>query len=453
MSLSSFYSIIDTNKKKLIDEVRAFLRMPSISGTGEGIEETASFLKDFIIDELGGVAELRRYGGHPIVYGYLDSGSDKSVIYYNMYDVQPVEPLDKWKYPPFDATIDGDKIIARGAYNTKGALLSGLLGMKMYIREFGSLPMNVYFALEGEEELGSPSMPKFIEDVKEELSNASFQYFAIPSESIRGKPRIILGNKGIMFIEVRVKTSEYDVHSSLGRGIYNPAVILSKLVSSLIDPFKGPIIDWLEEDAVSPTDSDLKYLSDIMEAAPFEVAMDLYGINKSRLSGEDLYLNVYFKPNVNVDGFSSGYTGPGTKTIVPSSGVLRIDFRLVPNMEPEKVFKRFLEHIEALGLADFLEVELIDKYPWSKSDPEGRAANAAREAFRSLGLRPYTIPMLPGSAPTYLFTRVLGIESVAAGPGNGGRAHAPNEYITLDTVPGIAKYTVSVMKHYMSMEK
>ncbi len=449
MVLSEFYGIIDSIRDDLIDEVREFLRMPSISGSGEGIHETATFLRDFIIDELGGTSELRSYGGHPIVFGYLDSGSDESMIYYNMYDVQPVEPLDKWVHPPFEAAIDGDKIIARGAYNTKGALLSGLLGMRTFIKNFGKLPMNVYFVLEGEEELGSPSMPKFVEDMKEELSKASFEYFAFPTEAIRGKPRVILGNKGIMFIEIRVKTSEYDVHSSMGRGLYNPAVILSRLVSSLIDPFKGPIVDWLEEDALEPSESDLKYLNDIMEASPFEVAMELYGIKETRLSGEDLYINVYFKPNVNVDGFESGYTGPGTKTIVPSNGVLRLDFRLVPNMDPDKVFQRFIDHVREIGLDRFLEISLSDKYPWSKSDPDGKAANAAREAYRMIGLKPYTIPMLPGSAPSYLFTRVLGIESVAAGPGNGGRAHAPNEYITVDTVPGIAKYTVTLMHLYM----
>ena len=450
MALSGFFKTIDLNKDKLIDEVREFLRMPSISGTGEGIEETASFLRDFIIDRVKGDAELRRYGGHPIVYGYLDSERGESMIYYNMYDVQPVEPLDEWIQPPFEARIVEDKIIARGAYNTKGALLSGLLGIEYYRKYHGSLPLNIHFILEGEEELGSPSMPKLIEDVGDELRGASFQYFAIPTEAIRGKPRVILGNKGIIFIEARVKTSKYDVHSSLGRGIYNPAVILAKLASSLIDPLEGPIVDWLNEDVESPSEVDVKYLDDIIEASPFEVVMELYGIKEARLRDRDLYIQVYFKPNINIDGFTSGYTGAGTKTIVPSEGVLRIDFRLVPNMDPGRVYERFLRHIRELGLDRFIEVKLCDMYPWSKSDPDGRAAKAAREAYLHLGLRPYTIPILPGSAPTYLFTRELGVESIAAGPGHGGRAHAPNEYITIDTIPGIAKYTVALMLSYAS---
>jgi len=451
MSLEAFLRRVDEHRDELVERVREFLRMPSVSGTGEGIEETASFLRDFLADSLGASAELRRYGGHPIVYGVLDCGARHTLIYYNMYDVQPPEPLDKWVCPPFEARIVGDRLIARGAYNTKGALMSGLLGMELCLKELGRLPMNVVFLIEGEEELGSPSMPKAVEDLREDLSKASVTLFVMPTELVRGKPRVVLGNKGIVFVEVRSRTSEYDVHSSLGRGLYNPAAVLAKIVSSLLDPLKGPLPPWLEEDAETPTEADARYLRDIIESTPIEMVKELYGIRETRLSGEDLYREVFFRPNVNVDGFSSGYTGPGTKTIVPAEAVLRLDFRLVPNMDPEKVYRRFLEHVEGLGLSRLVEVELHDMYPPSKADPEGRAAEAARRAYRALGMRPYTIPMTPGSAPMYLFTRELGVDVVAAGPGHGGRAHAPNEYITLDTIPGIAKYAVVFMREFAEL--
>jgi acetylornithine deacetylase/succinyl-diaminopimelate desuccinylase-like protein len=448
MNISDFFSSVERNRDHLLQEVREFLRMPSISGTGEGIRETSSFLRDWLIDRLGASADLLRYGGHPIVYGYLDEGAGDTLIYYNMYDVQPVEPIDKWIAPPFEARIIDDKIIARGALNTKGSLLSGLLGMELYKKRFGNLPMNVFFVLEGEEELGSPSMPKLVDDKKDELRSASVAYFAFPTETIRGKPKVILGNKGIIFIEIKVKTSEYDVHSSLGRGLYNPAIILAKIVESLVDPFKGPKVDWLEKDVVTPTEEDLKYLKDIVESVPLDKTMELYGIHQARLPEEEFYIQVYFKPNINVDGFSSGYTGPGTKTIVPSKGVMRLDIRLVPNMKAEDTYKRFLKHLDEIGVLEYVNVILHDLYPWSKTSPDGWAAEIARKAYRSLGLHPYTIPMLPGSAPMYLFTEILGIDAVAVGPGHGGRAHAPNEYITIDTVPGIAKYTIAYMHHY-----
>jgi acetylornithine deacetylase/succinyl-diaminopimelate desuccinylase-like protein len=444
LSVSDLRSKIlgDVNRRKgeLVEEVRKFLRMPSISGSGEGIREAASYLKEWISSRLGAQVTLLSYGGHPIVYGKLDVGADKTVIIYNMYDVQPVEPLDLWESPPFEARVVGDRIIARGAFNTKGALMSSLLGVEV-LAKIGKLPVNLIFALEGEEELGSPSMPKFVDDKLSELKKADLVYFAFPSERVRGKPTIILGNKGIVFVELRCKVSKYDVHSSYSRGLYNPAAVLARIASHLIDPLEGPRIPWLEEKAIGPTEEDLKYLRDIEEASPLEELVELYGISRPRLRGRNWYIAVHFKPTVNIDGFSSGYTGPGTKTITPGEAVMRLDFRLVPNIEPEDVIRGLEELVKRLGLSDLVEIVVKDAYTWGKTDPRSPYVEAAGKAYGHMCMKPYIIPIIPGSAPNYLFTRRIGIPMIATGPGHGGRAHAPNEYITIDTIPGIAGYT------------
>ncbi len=442
--------ILDYVQKKrdeLVEEVRRFLRMPSISATGEGIEETASYLVEWIKEKLGGKAVLLRYGGHPIVYGSIGT-SGKKVIFYNMYDVQPVEPLEEWEVPPFEARIVEDKIVARGAYNTKGALMSMLLGIKAYLEVIGELPVNIVFVLEGEEELGSPSMPKFVDDKGSELQGADMVYFAFPSERVPGKPTIVLGNKGIVFVELVAKTSKYDVHSSLSRGLYNPAAILSRIVSHLIDPLEGPRIPWLEEKTITPSDEDLKYLDDIMEAYPAEEILKSYEVYKPRLKGRDWYIAVYFKPTVNVDGFISGYVGPGTKTITPAEARVRLDFRLVPNIEPEDVIQGLKELIKRLGLEDLVEVHVHDAYTWSKTSPSSPAVERAKKAYSAMNVKPYIIPIIPGSAPSYLFTRRLGIPMVSTAPGHGGRAHAPNEYITVDSIPAITAYTAILISTY-----
>jgi len=431
---------VGRRRSELVEEVRKLLRMPSISGSGEGIEETASYLREWISSRLGARVSLLRYGGHPIVYGRLDVGAEKTVILYNMYDVQPVEPLELWEAPPFDARIVGDRIIARGAFNTKGALMSSLLGVEI-LAKMERLPVNLIFVLEGEEELGSPSMPKFVEDKASELKGADLVYFAFPSERVRGKPAIVLGNKGIVFVELRCRVSRYDVHSSYSRGLYNPAAVLARIASHLIDPLEGPRIPWLEEKAVGPSEEDLKYLGDIEEASPMEELLELYGVSRPRLRGREWYIAVHFKPTVNIDGFSSGYTGPGTKTITPGEAVMRLDFRLVPNIEPDDVIRGLRELVDRLGMTGLVEVVVRDAYTWSKTDPRSPYVDASRKVFIDMGLKPYIVPMLPGSAPSYLFTRRIGIPMVATGPGHGGRAHAPNEYITIDTIPGIAGYT------------
>jgi len=443
--LNSIRGYVGLNQELLVEEVRRLLRMPSVSGTGEGIVETAGYLRDWLRDRLGARVQLLSYGGHPIVYGRLDVGASRTVIVYNMYDVQPVEPLDEWESPPFEARIVGDRIIARGAYNTKGALMSCLLGIEAFLKVGKEPPVNLVFVLEGEEELGSPSMPKFVEDKEGELRGADLAYFAIPSERVKGKPTIVLGNKGIVFVELKARTSKYDVHSSFSRGLYNPAAILARIASELIDPLGGPRVQWLEDKTITPTSEDLEYLNDIMEASPREELLNLYGVREARLKDVDWYIAVYFKPTVNIDGFTSGYTGPGTKTITPAEATMRLDFRLAPNVEPEDVIRGLKELIERLGLSKYVELKVHDTYTWSKTNPKHPMVRKAVEAYEELNLKPYIIPMLPGSAPSYLFTRKLGVPFIATAPGHGGRAHAPNEYITVDTIPKIALYTAALL--------
>ncbi len=436
---------VSRERERLVEEVRRLLRMPSVSATGGGVEETASFLAEWVRERLGGSATLLRYGGHPIVYGRVKGSTGRRVVFYNMYDVQPPEPLDEWEAPPFEARIVGDRIIARGAYNTKAGLMSMLLGLEAYMNLLGDPPVDVYIVFEGEEELGSPSMPKFVEDKGGELRGSEMVYFAFPTERVPGKPAIVLGNKGIVFMEIRSKTSRYDVHSSFSRGLYNPAAVLARIVSHLIDPLEGPRIPWLEEKTMTPTEEDLRYLDDIMEAYPAEDLLELYGVYRPRLAGRDWYIAVYFKPTVNVDGFQSGYTGPGTKTITPAEAVVRLDFRLVPNIEPEDVIEGVKALVERLGLQDLVEIEVHDAYTWSKTSPSSDAAKRARRAYSRMGIRAYTIPMIPGSAPSYLFTRKLGIPMVDTAPGHGGRAHAPNEYITVESIPSMTAFTAILL--------
>ncbi len=443
--LAKLRRYVTESRERLVEEVRRLVRMPSVSGTGEGIEETAEFLRDWIRERLGGDAVLLSYGGHPIVYGRVGPKDGRRVVVYNMYDVQPPDPLDEWEYPPFEAAVVGDRIVGRGAYNTKAGLMCSLLGVEALEEVLGELPVGVAFVLEGEEEIGSPSMPKFVEDKRGELEGSSLAYFAGPSEEVPGKPVIELGNKGIVFVELRVRVSRYDAHSSLGPGLVNPAAVLARVASELVDPLSGPRLGWLEAKAVTPTEEDLEYLDDVAEACPIERTVEEYGIYRTLATGREWYLRVFFRPSVNIDGFHSGYVGPGTKTITPAEAVMRLDFRLVPNIEPEDVMAYLGEVLRRLGVEELVEVRVYDSYTWSKTSPRHPVVRLAVEAYSEMGMRPYVVPMTPGSAPSYLFTRVLGLPMVATGPGHGGRAHAPNEYVTVDTIPKLTLYTAVLL--------
>jgi len=445
-------ALIEERWEDYLEEVRGFLRMPSISPTGEGIQETAGFLKAFLRERLDTDAELLDYGGHPVVYGRMDNGADKTLILYSMYDVLPVEPVEEWISPPFAAEITGDRIIARGAVNTKAPLMATLLGVEA-LRDAGGLPVNLVFALEGEEEIGSPSFARLVEDKKEELFLAQSGFFMMPTEGKKGKPQIILGKRGVIYLELVIKASRYNAHSSYAMMHYNPAEIAANLISTLKDAEGNIVAGWLFEDVVTPLEDDLRYLPDLKDAFGLEELVEHYGIKKTRGPIGDLYVDVFFKPSVNVDGIVGGYVGEGAKTVTPREVMFKMDFRLVPNMTPQRTLARFDKHLEEHGFKEWVDYRLYHNYDWSRTGPDEPIVRAARRAFADLGLRPYIITTAAGSAPEYLFTKTLGMPIITAGPGYGGRIHAPNEFIEVEGVRKMIEFMPPIIEHWANEER
>jgi len=445
-------SLIEERWDGYLEEVRDFLRMPSISPTGEGIQETAQFLKQFLKDRLGVKAELLDYGHHPVVYGRMDNGSNKTLILYSMYDVLPVEPLDEWVAPPFAAEIVEDRIIARGAVNTKAPLMATLLGVEA-LRDSEGLPVNLIFIFEGEEEIGSPSIAKLVEDRKEELSRAQSGFFMMPTEGKKGMPQIILGKRGVIYLEVSIIASRYNAHSSYAMMHYNPVEIAAALISTLKDAKGNIVADWLFKDVATPLAEDIEYLSDLKEAFGLDELVQHYGIKRTRGPIEDLYEDVFFKPSVNVDGIIGGYTGEGAKTVTPRDVTFKMDFRLVPDMTKEATLRGFDEHLERHGFKDWVTYRLYHNYDWSRTSPDAPIAVAARKVFEELGMRPYVITSAAGSAPEYLFTKTLGMPIITAGPGYGGLIHAPNEFIEVEGVRGMIEFIPPLIKHWAREEE
>lgn len=451
--LSKTQSLIADRWEGYLNEVRDFLRMPSISPTGEGIEETARFLRDFLHERLGCEGTLLRYGGNPIVYGHMDNGSDRTLVLYNMYDVLTVEPLSEWVSPPFGAEIIGGRIINRGALNTKAPLMCMLLGVEALRDASGRLPVNLIFVLEGEEETGSRSMVSLIEDKGDELRRAQAGYFMMPTEGTKGKPQVMLGKKGIMYAELRIKVSQYDAHGSFVQLHHNPLEIASNLVASLKDKDGNIVADWLYDDVVTPEPDDLKYLPELMEAFDLNEVITSYGIKRTRKTGRDAYIEVFYKPAINIDGVIGGYTGEGTKTITPAEVKMKMDFRLVPNMTPKGTLNRFMRHLEENGFKEWVDIKLYHNYDWSKTSPDANIARAAHQAFVDMGMKSYTMTLAQGSAPEYLFTKRLGIPIVTAAPGYGGRIHAPNEFIEVDAVRKMIEYMTPLITNWAKLVK
>jgi len=321
-----------------------------------------------------------------------------------------------------------------------------MCGLETVLEVEGKLPFDVVFVVEGEEELGSISMPRFVEDHKQELMGAGGVYFQEMTENKQGKPAVILGNKGIIFLELKCVKASSDVHSSLAQGIVSSVARIIHAISSLIGPRGEVLVEELYDDVEIPS-RDLEFLKDLMEYFRLEELVEEHGVKELRCSDEEFYRKVFFEPSINVDGIEAGYMGSGTKTITPPEARARIAVRLVPNMNPARTLEKIINYLNKRGFQD-VDVIVHDMYDWSKTDIEHPLVNTSIQAYRNLGFEPCIVPMMPGSAPFYLFNKLLKLPVVGAGLGYGARAHAPNEYITVDGFKRSIMYTISFIKEY-----
>jgi acetylornithine deacetylase/succinyl-diaminopimelate desuccinylase-like protein len=424
-----------------MERVRAYVRQPSISGEGQGMDEMARLVADSIRD-VGGTAEIVPTPGWPVVYGAIDAGRPKTLLLYGMYDVQPVEGED-WMVPPFDGRVVdlpefGPSMVARGVYNTKGPL-AGLFNVLDSIRAVdGKPPVNVKFVVEGEEELGSRNLPGFITAYADRLK-ADATYFPFYCQDRDGKPMLWLGVKGIQYFEVTCRGGAWGgprtrgVHGSNAVWVGNPAWRLNHALSTMLDENEGILIEGFYDDVVPPSVEDEALLVGL--AQTFKPANELWKWDTDRFKydaqGIDLLRRYLYDPTLNIDGIWGGYTGPGMKTLLPHEVRVKMDVRMVPNMEPERVRARIRAHLERIGRDD-IQVHFYEGYPPAKTSVKEPIVQALIRTFRAMGHEPEIWPHLAGSAPYYLIRRNLNQPFVPGALGHGGRPHSPNEYATVE---------------------
>jgi len=438
--MNDLYAHLDAQFDRHLDRVRAFVRIPSISGEGKGMAEMAELVRDSIRG-LGGTADVVPTPGWPVVTGAIDAGKPKTLLLYGMYDVQPVEG-EEWLAPPFNGDVVnlpdfGPSMVARGVYNTKGPL-AGLFNVLESIQTVGGrLPVNLKFVIEGEEELSSPNLPGFIASHRDRLG-ADATYFPFYCQDRHGKPVMWLGVKGIQYFEVACRGGTWGgprtrgVHGSNAVWIGSPAWRLARVLATMMDDREGITIEGFTDDVLSPSAEDEELLQRL--ARTFDSATQLWMWDAERfkydLQGADLLRRYLYTPTLNIDGIWGGYTGPGMKTLLPHEVRAKMDVRMVPNMEPERVRERIRAHLRRVGRDD-LEVHFYEGYPPAKTSVREPVVQALIKTFRDLGHEPEIWPHLAGSAPFYLFRRVLDQPFAMGGLGHGGRPHSPNEYATI----------------------
>lgn len=461
MAREKIFHHLEDEVPTYLSRIRRFLRTPSVSYTGEGIEETAGQVAD-MIRELGGTAEVVPTPGHPVVYGELDSGSDVTLLIYGMYDVMPADEPD-WIVDPWGGEIRvlpdlGPSIVARGAVNTKGPLAAFFGALDAVQKVAGRLPVNLIFAIEGEEEFGSRNFPGFVEEYKEKLSRADAMFFPFFYCDQEGTPMITLGTKGMCYVELvarggdRGGPTDRGIHGSYAAWVHNPAWRLVGALHSMKDELENIRIDGFFDDVTPPDEDDLRLLA---ELEPFEedrLFKELYEVRRFKYDkeGRELYRHLYFDPTLNINGLVSGYTGPGTKTLLPHEARAKVDIRMVPHMEPEKVVAGMRTHLDARGYDD-IEIEVHNLYPWSKVSVRETVVQALLQTYRELDRTPQVSPLNPGSAPYYVFQRMLDMPYIAGGLGHGSRQHSSNEYCTVRGVLDFQKSVVAFMDNFADM--
>ncbi len=435
--MNSIDDFIRNNRSRFIEELTAFLRIPSVSAQSERKEDcvkAARFLENQL-NGLGFEVSVRSTPGHPVVLGHYDAGNDKpTVLIYGHYDVQPVEPLDLWNSSPFEPSIIDGTIYARGASDDKGQVFAHVKAVEAHLMTHGTLPVNVIFLIEGEEETASENLDEFIQANKAELKSD----VAIVSDSAQygpGVPAICYGLRGICAQEIRVDGAKQDLHSgSFGGAVPNPCNTLCEIIARLKDGDGRILIPGFYDD-VLPLEA---WEREAFAKLPWDDERFRDELGAAGLHGEKDYSTVerkWGRPTLDINGIFGGYSGEGAKTIIPAWAGVKITMRLVPNQTPQKIRELFREYIQKIA-PDYVKTTVIDQGgggPVLVPRDAEFMPQAVEAMKRGFGKEPVFIRE-GGSIPVVsTFKQELGLNTLLMGFGQpDDNCHAPNEKFSLD---------------------
>lgn len=440
---------LDEHLNDSISELIRLCEQPSVSAQNWGIEETARIVEK-MLKKRGFETSIIPTAGAPVVTAFRAGKSPRTLLFYNHYDVQPPEPLELWDSPPFQPTLRDGKLFARGVSDDKGHLLSRLFAIDAILNQYGELPCNVRFIIEGEEEIGSPNLRPFMEEHAHALkSDACVWEFG--GVDHRDVPMQYLGLRGLCYVELSVQTASQDVHSGLGGSIFpNAAWRLVWALNTLKTPDETIRLPGFYDKVRTPSERDRHLYEMLPETA--EEYRNRYGIKsflKGLEGGVELRIAESMLPTCTICGLTSGYQGPGSKTVLPARASAKVDFRLVPDQTPQDVLQQLRQHLDREGFTDVQITYLGGEAP-ARTDPDHPFVKLVVESAADVYDHPMQIvPMSGGSGPNHLFIETLNVPIVTAGIGHpGSQAHAPNENIRLDLYLKGAKHIARILLRF-----
>lgn len=441
---------VDSHMDDLISDLQRLIQQPSVSAKNEGIEECAVLVKK-MLQKAGVKSELLRLrkGIAPIVFGEIRSKQNpsKTLLFYNHYDVQPADPFDLWDDPPFSGKRKGNKIFGRGATDDKGELITRIKAVEALLKTTGDVPCNIKFIIEGEEETGSAHIEQYLKKYKKKFScdGAIWEFGYVDAKN---RPIVGLGMKGLLFVELSVKESIRDAHSSLAVLVKNPAWRLMHAVTTLRnDDGKILIKDWYKE--VTPlSKKDLE----LIKNEPFDEKSfkKEFGITSfvGNKKGIEAKKALVAGPTCNIAGFVSGYAGEGAKTVLPREALVKIDFRLVPKMDPQKQVMRLKKHLKSKGFSD-IKIKVFHGEASARTDSsEPFVKNVKDAADKSYGKSILNVSNA-GTGPMSPFVEILKAPCISIGSTYMfSRIHSPNEFARVDLLRKATKCICLIMENF-----
>ena len=429
-----------------------WVALPSVAAEGRAQAATAEAVSE-ALRELGLEVELHATDGAPVVFAEHRVPGAPTVLFYNHYDVQPADPLELWTADPFTLDERDDKLYGRGASDDKGQLASRVVALEWLKRRHGGeLPIGVVFVVEGEEEVGSPNMAPYVAARRERLL-ADACVWEFGGVDAHDRAHLICGLKGIATVDLRLRTADFDQHSALGAVVQNAVWKMAAAVASLRDADGRVLIEGFYDGVRPATDTEARYLA----AAPREDDLVARQIGVERFlgdaTGSEWHRRLQLEPVLNVNGLHGGYDGPGIKTVLPATARAKLDFRLVPDQDPDEIVELLRAHLQRHGFGD-VEVELAERpeHP-SRVDPEHpwvrHAAAALEEVY---GAPPVITISSGGSGPLAPFVSELGLPVVMLGVSySEGRVHAPDENVRWVDVERGTLATVRTLERFAGL--
>jgi acetylornithine deacetylase/succinyl-diaminopimelate desuccinylase-like protein len=437
------------NADRYVGWLREACSIPSLAGRPEDLARMASWVEEKLTD-LGATTERLSYeSAPPAILGNVGNGA-RSVLVYDHYDVQPVDPLDLWESPPFEPHIENGTFYARGSADNKGDLVARLAALEVYRNVHGSLPTQLKFLVEGEEETGSKSFEAMVNRYGHRLEADGCVWEGTGIDHA-GRPELVFGAKGLAYVELTYRGLADDQHSSLAVIAPSPVWHLVEALSTLRQTDGKVLIEGFYDDIVPPTKEDIA----VLEQLPFEEEAERKRLGIDEFvggdTGVDLLRRLYFEPTCNIAGIYAGFIEPGTsKTVLPKEALAKIDLRLVPNQDPDDIVAKLRKHLDGHGFGDIDITKYSMEHPVrSPADsPIGRATIAACEGVFTEP--PAVSPLMIGTGPMYPIAATLGIPTVSpAGVCRpDSNIHAPNENCRVEDFLRIVEYTVAWIAVY-----